>query len=442
MSKSIIKTESVCPICLENIPALKYKKGTDVFIKKICPKHGEFVKQIAKDSKRFFDKTFSVEGKEFNPSCNYKKECGEDCGWCNEHEQHICTGLIEVTNACNLSCPICYFGKKGKKHISSEEFSRRLKTILLVEQGKLDVLQISGGECLIHPEFSDLLDIALQKNIGRILINSNGLALLKNESIFQKIKKHKDRVEVYLQFDGFDDDIYKTLRGKSLLKEKQEILQKLNNNGIKICLAVTIYQDNLKQIPDILDLCVKTKNISGVTFQRLTKVGNAVGTKIKSVFQEDILLALASSKLMAYKDIIPLPCSHENCTSLAFLFCTKDKVYSIGDFIDYSKCKDVISNRIAFDNTILEYMEKNICNCFVGKIVGSSFALEKLQEFSKGEGSQHNDMKIVRIIVKNFMDVENFDFERAKKCCTGVSIGDNKVIPFCIYNMLKGKRSW
>ena len=60
MSKSIIKTESVCPICLENIPALKYKKGTDVFIKKICPKHGEFVKQIAKDSKRFFDKTFSV----------------------------------------------------------------------------------------------------------------------------------------------------------------------------------------------------------------------------------------------------------------------------------------------------------------------------------------------------------------------------------------------
>ena len=436
------ETESICPVCLEKIPAHKYKKGVEVFIEKTCAEHGNFINKVAKDAKRFFDKTFSVKGKPFDPSCSYKGDCGKDCGWCEQHQQHICTGLIEITDDCNMSCPICYSGKKGSNHISLDEFKNRLQTLLEVEQGHLDVLQISGGECLIHPNFCEFIDEVLTYDIGRILINTNGMELLKNDKVFNKLKTHRDKVEIYLQFDGFDEDVYKILRGLPLLKDKLAILQKLNDNGIKICLAVTVYQGNLKEIPAVLKLSTEMKHISGITFQRLTKVGTALNTEIPSVFQEDILLAIANSRLMGYKDMIPLPCSHENCTSLGFLFCSKDKVYSLGDYVDFTKCKDVISNRIAFDKTILEYMQKNLCKCFVGKVLGSAFMLEKLQDFASGDGSCHKDMKVVRILTKNFMDINTFDFERAKKCCTGVSIGNKKIIPFCIYNALKGKRKW
>lgn len=436
------ETESLCPACLKVVPAQKYKSGMDVFIKKHCPEHGEMVVRVAKDANRFFDKTFDVPGKKFTPVCQYKSECGEDCGWCDQHRQHICTGLIEITESCNLTCPICYFGEKSGKHLSLDEFKDRLDTLMKVESEKLEVLQISGGECLVHPEFSLILDEALKRDIGRILINTNGHNLLKKEGIFNKIKENRDRVEVYLQFDGFDDGVYETLRGQKLLDEKKEIIHKLNDNEIKICLAVTVFQGNLKEIPAILNLAVQTKHISGITFQRLTKVGSAVGTEIPSVFQEDILLAIESSGLMRYKDMVPLPCSHENCTSLGFLFCNDDKVYSIGDYIDLSKCKDKISNRIAFDKTILDYMQKGICDCFIGNILGGSAILEKLREFASGGSSCYKDMKIVRILVKNFMDVDTFDFERAKKCCTGVSAGNGKVIPFCVYNTLKGRRTW
>ena len=137
-----------------------------------------------------------------------------------------------------------------------------------------------------------------------------------------------------------------------------------------------------------------------------------------------------------------MPCSHENCTSLGFLFCSGDKVYSLGNYVDFSKCKDTISNRIAFDKTILDYMRKNVCKCFVSRLLGSSFLLEKLQDFAQGEGSCQGNMKIVRIIVKNFMDETNFDFERARKCCVGVSIGKGKVVPFCVHNALKGIVKW
>ena len=437
-----IKTESLCPICLESISAVKTKKGQDIFLEKSCSEHGFFKTHIAKDAKRFLDKTFDVKGKEFQPTCKFSGQCGHDCGWCDQHQQHICTGLIEITDSCNMSCPICYFGKKSAHFISLEEFKNRLNTLLFVEKGHLDVLQISGGECLVHPHFLDMLDIALQSNITRILINTNGLELLHQKKIFETIKKNKDKVEIYLQFDGFNDSVYQVLRGRDCLKDKLEIVQKLNENEIKICLAVTVYQGNLDQIPKILDFAIQTKHISGITFQRLTRVGSALSAQVPSVLQEDILLSIADSGYMSYKDMIPLPCSHENCTSLGFLFCQGDKVYSLGDYVDFTKCKNQISNRIAFDKTILDYMQKNVCKCFVGKMLGSSFMLEKLQDFASGNGSCHKDMKIIRILVKNFMDAETFDWERAKKCCTGVSVGNGKVVPFCVHNALKGKIKW
>ena len=435
-------TKALCPVSLKTVPAVKIKRGADVWLEKTCPEHGTFTVQIAKDARRFFDKTYDVEGKPFKAITEFKGNCGTDCGWCENHKQHICTGLIEVTDACNLSCPICYFGKKAPRYISAEEFKKRLQTLLTVEKGHLDVLQISGGECLLHPEFNEILKIALRADIGRILINTNGLKLLEDKNIFKLIKQHKDKVEIYLQFDGFDDDVYKTLRGKPLLKEKQEILKCLNDAEIKICLAVTVYQGNLKEIPAILKLSTELKHISGITFQRLTKVGSAAGTKIPSVLQEDILLAISQSGYMKYKDIIPLPCSHENCTSLGFLFCQGKKVYSLGDYVDYSKCKTQISNRIAFDKTILDYMQKNVCKCFVGKVLGSNFMLDKLQAFAKGGASAYKNMKIIRIIVKNFMDADTFDWQRAQKCCTGVSVGNGKVVPFCVHNALKGEIKW
>lgn len=282
------------------------------------------------------------------------------------------------------------------------------------------------------------MDEALKFDIRRIVVNTNGLAFLNNENVFNKIKLLNEKIDIYLQFDGFDDNVYKILRGKPLLKEKLAIIDKLNNADIKMHLAVTVYKDSLKEIPKILKFATEVKHVSGITFQRLTKVGSALETEIESVFQEDILLAMAESKLLAYQDMIPLPCSHENCTSLGFLLCTKDKIYSMGDYIDYTKCKSAISDKLVFDKTVLDYLKNNLCSCFVGKVFGNASVLDALKDFVKSDKTTYKDMKVIRLIVKNFMDIDTFDWERAKKCCTAVSIGNGKVIPFCVNNIMKG----
>ncbi|HBA61884.1 MAG TPA: hypothetical protein DCZ92_13940 [Elusimicrobia bacterium] len=435
------KTRSLCPACKKQVDADIREEGFNVYLHKTCPEHGDFKVLISKDAARFSDKTFSLPGKPFKPAVKIEKEpvCPDDCGWCSAHRQHICTGLIEITGACNMACPICYFGSKPGGFISTEEFQARLATLLEIESGALDVLQISGGEPLLHPAFEKLLELALAKKIKRVLINTNGLRLLEDEQVYQAIKKNKDRVEVYLQFDGFDEAAGEKLRAGNYLQAKEKVITKLDADDIKICLAVTVYGENLKEVPAIIRKACEVENISGITFQRLAKQGSAHATALETVCQEDILQAMAGSGLLRYKDIIPLPCSHENCTSLAFLFCREGKIESLGEYIDYSKCTEVLSNRVAFDGSVLEYMQDNVCKCFLGRLTGKDLIAKSLARLAAAGKSSDKNMKVLRIMVKNFMDCETFDLERAKKCCVGVSAGGGRVVPFCVHNNLKGK---
>lgn len=439
-----ITTKSTCPICKKIIDAAKVIEGQEVYMLKICPIHGEFKILISKDSKRFFDKTFSSPGKERyeNQTKSSKKGCPHDCGLCDKHKQHLCSVLIEITGKCNLRCPVCYFGDFEQIDISIYEFKSRLETAMRTENGALDVLQLSGGEPTEHKEFTKILKYSCSQNIKRILINTNGLNLLKNDEIYNCIKSLKDRCEIFLQFDGWNETANIKLRGKNLIKEKIELIEKLNKDDIRLSLAITVIKDNLEELPKILEYACKTKNITGITYQRLTRTGDGENIKQDNkthLVQEDLLSAISQSPYIDYKGLVPLPCSHENCTSIGFLFVADDKVYSVSDFIDYEKNQDIVRDKIAFDASILNYIKKqlNSCSCCSSFIKKKLPIIDKLKGFTYGKAAVYNNMKILRIVVKNFQDCYTFDTQRAQKCCIGVSVGNNKIIPFCVNNIFR-----
>lgn len=388
-----IETNSCCPLCKKILPATKQIEGNNVYLLKTCEEHGSFKVLISKDANRFFDKTFSSEGKAVYEHQTVKdKGCPTDCGLCPDHKQHLCSALIEITDTCNLSCPICFFDRFGENEISLDEFKNRLATIMRTENGKLDVLQISGGEPTLHSNFSEILKYAVEQNITRVLINTNGLSLLSDVEVFETIRKFRDKVEIYFQFDGFNESANIKLRGKNLLQEKLAIIEKLDNADIKICLAVTVIPENLSELNNIMDLAVKTKNITGITFQRFTKTGIGEQSEQASLVQEYILEAISDTEYLKYNHIVPLPCSHENCTSVSFVFIVDDKTYSLGDFIDYAKHQDVIKNKIGFDSTILDYVKKELscgsrgcCSWITNNIP----VVKKLKEFTEGKASTY-----------------------------------------------------
>ena len=103
-------TRSICPECRKVIDARILLRDGKVFMRKRCPEHGQFEALIFGDAQLYTDiAPFNKPGTlplEF--VTEIRDGCPHDCGLCPDHQQHACLALIEVNQACNLDCPLCF----------------------------------------------------------------------------------------------------------------------------------------------------------------------------------------------------------------------------------------------------------------------------------------------------------------------------------------------
>ena len=77
--------------------------------------------------------------------------CPTDCGTCDDHEQHTCLPIVEVTDHCNLECPICIVDNQYSQPHASPRRSRASSTRLVANEGQCESIALSGGEPTSHP---------------------------------------------------------------------------------------------------------------------------------------------------------------------------------------------------------------------------------------------------------------------------------------------------
>jgi uncharacterized radical SAM superfamily Fe-S cluster-containing enzyme len=213
-------TNSVCSTCLRKVEAKVLIKDDKVYLQKWCPQHKLQRVLISTDAEyyklcRRFIKPAQMPLK-FNTPIKYG--CPYDCGLCPDHEQHSCLSLIEVTDGCNLKCPICYSESSPQRlasHKSLEQIEFMLDCVVRNE-GEPDVVQISGGEPTIHPEFWQILDAAKRRPIKHLMLNTNGIKIASDESFAAQLAGYMPGFEVYLQFDSLNADALRSLRGEDL----------------------------------------------------------------------------------------------------------------------------------------------------------------------------------------------------------------------------------
>ena len=104
---------------------------------------------------------------------------------------------IEITNKCNLSCEFCPKDNLKKKDIKLEEFEEILKKINnYTEYIYLHV----KGEPLIHPQFSEIIDLCLKynKKVNKIKYNNkwNNAKTKK-----RRYKKNKTNKYIFAKFN-------------------------------------------------------------------------------------------------------------------------------------------------------------------------------------------------------------------------------------------------
>src|SRR5262249_3206470 len=149
---------------------------------------------------------------------------------CSEHEQHTCIALVEITSNCNLQCPMCFAESgPGGQNIDFATYKRMVDRYVQLE-GIADVLQLSGGEPTLHPELVRMVRYAYDQPIQAVMVNTNGIRLARDPALVAELAEMRDRLEIYLQFDGFDDRTSHELRGEELTQTKLAALDVLEKH--------------------------------------------------------------------------------------------------------------------------------------------------------------------------------------------------------------------
>src|SRR5580704_13531189 len=271
-------TQSLCPECLAVVPAKIIVKGERrVYFRKRCPTHGVREDFVCSDVAQYDRMEFSLPGKTPLFGVEPDKGCPFDCGLCTEHEQHTCVRLGDINSACNLSCPICFSASgPGGGHLSLDECRRAIDRLVQVET-RPEVLQLSGGEPTIHPEFFEILDYACAQPIDIVMINTNGIRLAHDAPFVEHLARYKHRLEIYLQFDGLSDAVYQSLRGEPLAEIKQRAVENLGRHGLRTTLVTTLQTDvNEHEIGAIVRFGLERPWITGISFQPATYSGRVV----------------------------------------------------------------------------------------------------------------------------------------------------------------------
>lgn len=435
-------TLSLCPHCYKRVDTKIVFEGENVYMLKRCPEHGRQKVLVATDKEYYKNCRSYMKPSEmplkYNSEAHYG--CPYDCGLCPDHEQHSCLTVIEITDRCNLTCPVCYAESSPHygRHRTVAEVEKMLD-IIVANEGTPDVVQLSGGEPTIHPDFFEILDIAKSKPIKHLMVNTNGVRIAKDEEFVARLATYMPNFEVYLQFDSFDEHALIQLRGKDLRETRFKAIENLNKYNLSTTLVVTIQKGvNNHELGAVLEYALKQKCVRGVTFQPVQVAGRLESFNPETdryTLTECRQNILKQFNLFSEKDLIPVPCNPDALV-MGYALKIDNDVFPLTRLIDPADLLNASGNTIVYEQD--DKLKSHLLKMFsTGNTVDT--ATKELQSLlcclpsiSAPDLSYEN---VFRVIIMSFMDAYNFDVRAIKKSCVHIVNKDGKIIPFETMNM-------
>jgi uncharacterized radical SAM superfamily Fe-S cluster-containing enzyme len=383
--------------------------------------------------------------------------------------QHTCILLEDITEQCNLRCPTC-FADSSPAHtgvVPVDDVLANIDQRLAREHGRLDVLMLSGGEPTVHPQLVEILAAVMERNIVRILLNTNGIQIAKSDVLLDFLALHNTRIEVYLQFDGFKLETHRYHRNADLRRLKQAAVERLSAAGVFTTLTMTAALGvNDDEIGAVLRHGLETPFVGGISIQPQFGSGRSAPIDARRRLTHTGVLARLGPQtggLVTWRDLTALPCSHPHCCSVGYLLKTdRGEWRSLVGIVGHDRLKqhlDLVANRIA-DREIPAELRTLVKESFLGLLseqsslthptiaelfrnicencdLGLSTLLRLAKDALLGDRDRMRRFfaeRIKRITVKPFMDVHTMLEERLLQCCVHVgtqSDAQHQCAPFC-----------
>lgn len=435
-------TLSICSTCLRRVDAKIVFEDEKVYMLKNCREHGFEKVLIATDiayykNIRNYNKPSETPLK-FNTDTHYG--CPYDCGLCQDHEQHSCLTLVEITDRCNLSCPTCYAMSSPHygRHRTIAEIEKMLD-IIVANEGEPDVVQISGGEPTVHPDFFEIMDIAKSKPIKHLMLNTNGIRIAKDFEFTKRLATYAPDFEIYLQFDSFKPEALESLRGKDLTDVRMKALEHLNELNLSTTLVVTLQQGvNDDEIGKIIEFAVKQKCVRGVTFQPTQVAGRTehFNPATDRITMTDVRSRiLEQTNIFQPNDLLPVPCNPDALV-MGYALKLGTEVFPLTRYIDPMQLLDNSRNTIVYEQD--EVLKAKMIDIF-----STGISVDRVEENMKqllcclplieAPGLSYNNL--FRIIIMRFIDAYDFDVRAIKKSCVHIVHKDGRIIPFETMNL-------
>lgn len=435
-------TKSLCHHCLALVDTKIVFQDDKVWMLKHCKTHGEMRSMIADDVNyykqlRNYNKQSEMPLK-FNTKVHYG--CPYDCGLCTDHEQHSCLTIVEVTDRCNLACPTCYASSAPNygRHRTLEEIEKMFDTVV-ANEGEPDVVQISGGEPTVHPEFFKILDIAKSKPIKHLMLNTNGIRIAKDINFVEKLATYMPDFEIYLQFDSFKPEVLEKLRGEDLTEVRKKAIEHLNQFNISTTLVITLQKgENDDEIGQIIEYALQQKCVRGVTFQPTQVAGrndNYDDISGRITLTEVRRKIYEQYPVFTPQDLIPVPCNPD-ALCMAYALKIDGEVFPMTHLINPEDLLNNSKNTIVFEHD--EKLKTHMLNLFSTGIsvdcAEGEFS-ELMCCLPRVQSDTLNYNNLFRILIMNFMDAHDFDVRAVKKSCVHIVSDKMKIIPFETMNL-------
>ena len=436
---------SICTTCYRRVDAKIVFEDGKVFMLKRCPRHG-FERVLMADDVDYYRRCREVFIKppempdHYNTPVNYG--CPYDCGLCPDHEQHSCLTLIEICDACNLNCPICY-SESGTHRTGYRSLAQieAMMDAVVANELQPDIVQISGGEPTLHPEFFAVLDAARRRPIRHLMVNTNGVRIAQEDGFAERLAEYMPEFEIYLQFDSLRREPLMQLRGANLRSIREKALARLNRLNISTTLVVTVERGvNDDELGSIVDFALQQKCVRGVTFQPVQQAGRLLGydPAIHRLTLTGVRRKiLEQTKVFKPEDLIPVPC-HPDSLAMAYALKLGSEVVPLTGMVAPEVLINGGRNTIIYekDETLRQHIFKLFSTNHSPQSQASTLrellcCLPKVL-IPKTLGYQN----LFRVLIVQFIDAQGFDLRSIRKTCVHIAHPDGKrLIPFDTYNV-------
>jgi uncharacterized radical SAM superfamily Fe-S cluster-containing enzyme len=458
-------TTSLCAVCKRTVPAVIGRAGGGaVVMRKRCPEHGAAEIPVAADAD-WYARTIAEAPRLAPPdpasATPVDRGCPFDCGPCTAHEQNVALPIVPITSACNLDCPICYTHNKndGAWHMSAAELEAVLRHLRAAAPERR-IINITGGEPTMHPDFARLIELCVREGIHRVTISTHGLRFLNDEPLVAELARLRARV--VLSFDALDGAGNRALLGGDFLAGKQRVLALLDRHGVATTLLPVIARGhNDHDLGRLATLALDTPCVRSLELHTLTFTGQGGRTFDRGarMTPDEVLRALErqTAGRVRVDDFVPSPAAHPLCYQVTYLLRVGPgdgaRWVPFPRFMRRADLRALLGRGLYLEPTadleavladVIDRLWTGETACEDGEAVLAALRALADAVFAPGRAEEDRLLEAERrtkaIYLHAHMDEETFDVARVRQCPVGVREPSGRNIPSCSYNVLYRER--